>query len=1051
MILKLIRRNISGKPFRFLLTCSAVTLGVMFTVGVFVFTDGLRATFGSIAEDIDGGTEYAVRSEVDFGERELVGAPLGDDIVELLESTDGVVGVRPQIFKFGSVPVDGDGEAQTAGNAPNLGVNWHDQSSASQLFVQQGRPPSGPAEFALDIDAFEAGNFVLGETYKVINPAGPGDFALVGTFSFASPDENALVGAKLVAFDTPTAREVINLGTGYDQITFETQGTANPEAVGAAVAAALPEGIELVTGEQLVEEQTAEFDEFIGFFQTFMLVFAFIILLVSAFVIFNVFTILIGQRIRELGLLRAIGASGTQVTRALLGEALLVGIFATVVGTALGIGFGWSLRWLLGQLDFGPSGNELLLEPSTFLWGIAVGIGVTLASAIAPALRARRISPMAALREDARLSRHVPDAHLAIGGVVTIVSWIVAIVTITIPQTISSWIDMVIDIELSDWELILALGAAAAAGNAFGVRRLVPSVGRYATLGFGLVLMVLALLLNLGTAAVLALVGIAALTIFLGVNSVSPILARPLSQLIGRWPLAILLGITGVATALAGVAATLGALFLVILSVIDLVSDFDGAGIGALLGSLALIPLALLVVVVGVRGVDAAFIMGWKLRWVAAGVVLFFVGASGVVMVLTGLVAILTTDWASVVLIPIGAVVLAVVVWVRRWLPKTLKSNARMARENAGRNPRRSASAAAALMIGLALVSTASVIASSFKATFADVLEESVTSDWFVSPSGGGGPDASFSPKLADDLELLTEVETVVRYRFAFEAYRTVFDGDVRDSSATDMATSIGHVDPDFVALDESLLDRNSIWIHEDMANDNDFTVGSTFDIEFPDLSTETVTVAGIFTDSSIYGNRVISLEMWTDQFPSSQDQFISINISDGVNEERARAALQTFTDDYPTLNVETRDEFQDRQASQIDQALLVINVLLGVAIVIALLGIAITLALSVFERTRELGLVRAVGMTSQQMLRMVLFEGAIIAAFGGILGILLGTAFGSAAVSVMPDDFIRSLDIPVVDLLSYLVVAAIAGIAAAIVPARRAARLNILDAIAQG
>ncbi len=1035
MIFKLIRRNISGKPFRFLLTCSAVTLGVMFTVGVFVFTDGLHATFGNIAEDIDGDTEYAVRSEVDFGERELVGAPLGDDVIDLLNSIDGVVGVQPQIFKFGSVPINGDGEAQTANTAPNLGVNWPDQSSIPQLYIQQGRAPQGPDEFTLDTDAFEAGNFVVGETYTVINPAGPGEFKLVGTFSYASPDENALVGAKLVAYDTATAREVINLGTGYDQITFETHGSADSAAIAHEVTAALPEGIELVTGEQLVDEQTAEFDEFIGNFQTFMLVFAFVILLVSAFVIFNVFTILIGQRIRELGLLRAIGASGTQVTQALLGEALLVGIFATVVGTALGIGFGWGLRWLLALLDFGPSGNELLLEPSTFLWGIAVGIGVTMASAIAPALRARRISPMAALREDARLSRHVPEAHIVIGGSVTIVSWIVAVIGIT----------------TDDWRLILGLGAVAAVGNAFGVRRLVPTLGRYATLGFGVVLMVLALLLDLGTAAVLALVGIAALTIFLGVNSVSPILARPLSQFIGRWPLAILLGIAGVMTALAGAAATLFALFLVILSVIDLVSDFDSAGIVALLGLLALIPLALLVVVVGVRGVDTAFIMGWKLRWVAAGIVLFFVGAIGAVMVLTGLVAILTTDWASVVLIPIGAVVLALVVWVRRWLPKTLKSNARMARENAGRNPRRSASAAAALMIGLALVSTASVIASSFKATFADVLEESVTSDWFISPSSGGGPDASFSPKLADDLELLTEVETVVRYRFAFEAYRTVFDGDVRDSSATDMATSIGHVDPDFVALDESLLDRNSIWIHEDMANDNDFTIGSTFDIEFPDLSTETVTVAGIFTDSSIYGNRVISLEMWTDQFPTSQDQFISINISDGVDEERARAALQTFTDDYPTLNAETRDEFQDRQASQIDQALLVINVLLGVAIVIALLGIAITLALSVFERTRELGLVRAVGMTSQQMLRMVLFEGAIIAAFGGVLGILLGTAFGSAAVSVMPDDFIRALDIPVVDLLSYLVVAAIAGIATAIVPARRAARLNILDAIAQG
>ena len=1034
MIFKLIRRNISGKPFRFLLTCSAVTLGVMFTVGVFVFTDSLRATFGSIAEDIDGDTEYAVRSEVDFGERELVGVPLDDDLVDLLNSIEGVVGVQPQVFKFGSVPIDGDGEAQTPSAAPNLGVNWPDQSSIPQLFIQEGRPPQGPGEFTLDTDSFEAGNFAVGETYTIINPAGPGEFELVGTFFYASPDENALVGAKLVAYETATAREVINLGTGYDQITFETRGS-DSEAVGAAVAAALPAGIELVTGEELVEEQTEEFEEFIGFFQTFMLVFAFIILAVSAFVIFNVFTILIGQRIRELGLLRAIGASGAQVTRALLGEALLVGIFATVVGTALGIGFGWSLRWLLARLDFGPSGNELLLEPSTFIWGVAVGIGVTMASAIAPALRARRISPMAALREDARLSRHVPEAHLVVGGLVTMVSWTIA----------------VIGIASDDWRYILGLGAVAAVGNAFGVRRLFPAVGRYGTLGFGLVLMILALLLDLGIAAVLALVGIAALTIFLGVNSISPMLARPLSNFIGRWPLAILLGITGVATAAAGGLATLGALFLVIVSLIDVISDFDGAGIAALIGSLALIPLALLVVLVGVRGVDAAFIMGWKLRWVAAGIVLFFVGAIGTVMLLLGLAAILTANWGSVVLIPIGAAVLGLVVLARRWLPRTLKSNARMARENAGRNPRRSASAAAALMIGLALVSTSSVVAASFKATFADVLEESVTSDWFVSPSDGGGPDASFSPALADNLEQLAEVETVVRYRFAFEAYRTVFDDDVRDSSATDMLTSIDHLDPDFVALDESLLDRNAIWIHEDMADDNGFGIGSKFDIEFPDLSVETVTVAGIFTDSSIYGNRVISLEMWTDRFPTSQDQFISINISDGVNEEQARAALQTFTDDYPTLNVETPSEFQDRQAGQIDQALIVINVLLAVAIVIALLGIAITLALSIFERTRELGLVRAVGMTTQQMLRMVLFEGAIIAAFGGVLGILLGTAFGTAAVTVMPDDFIRALDIPVTNLLSYLVVAAIAGIAAAIVPARRAARLNVLDAIAQG
>lgn len=762
--------------------------------------------------------------------------------------------------------------------------------------------------------------------------------------------------------------------------------------------------------------------------------FAFVILLVSAFVIFNVFTILIGQRVRELGLLRAIGASGRQVTAALLGEALLVGVFATVVGTGLGVGFGWSIRAVLGTLDFGPSGNELIVEPATLAWGAAVGVGVTIASAVAPSMRARRISPMAALREDSRLSRHVPEASVVVGAIVTVAAWFLVVVGIV----------------SNDWRWIVVCTAAGAVGNAFGVRRLLPTLGRYSTLGLGLVLMVFALVLDLGTAAVLSLVAMAALTIFSGVNGVSPVLARPLSYFIGRWPLAILLGITGAVTAAAGAAATLGALFLVVRSFIGVATGFSGTALLGFVGSLALVPLALLIVIVGARGVDAAFIMGWKLRWVTAGIVLFAFGAVGASMMLTGVVGTITGDVSALRWLPVGLAILAVVVLLRRRLPTTLKSNARMARENAARNPRRSASAAAALMIGLALVSTSSVVAASLTATFADVLRQSVASDWFISTSGVDA-DQSFSTSLADDVQQLAEVESVVRYRSSAEAYRTVFDGLVRDSFATDLAALIDHVDPDFVALDTASLGRNSIWIHEDMASDNGFVLGSSFDIEFPGQRIETVAVAGIFANSSVYGNRVVSLELWTDQYPSSQDQFVSINIVDGIGQEQARAALKTFTDNYPTLNLDTPEEFRDRAAGQINQALTVVSVLLAVAIIIALLGIAITLALSVFERTRELGLVRAVGMTTQQMLRMVLFEGAIIAVFGGVIGILLGTAFGSAAVTVMPDDFIGVLDIPLRNLLLYLVLAAIAGIAAAIVPARRAARLNVLEAIAQG
>ena len=351
-------------------------------------------------------------------------------------------------------------------------------------------------------------------------------------------------------------------------------------------------------------------------------------------------------------------------------------------------------------------------------------------------------------------------------------------------------------------------------------------------------------------------------------------------------------------------------------------------------------------------------------------------------------------------------------------------------------------------MIGLALVSTATVVASSFKATFADVLSDSVTSDWFISGNSQGDPTFNFSTDLAADLERLDEIDSVVRIRFSFEAFRTVADDEIRTASATDLAPSLDHLDPDFVELDESRLGRDAIWIHEDVAADNGYRLGDSFAIEFPDSVVETVTVAGIYADASIYGDRTLSLELWADRYPTGGDQFLSLTVVDGVAEERARAAIQAVTDDYPQLNVDTRAEFQDRQESQIDQALVTINVLLLVAIVIALLGIAITLALSVFERTRELGLVRAVGMTSRQMTRMVLFEGAVIAVFGGVLGLVLGTLFGAAAVQVIPDGFISTLDIPVPELMQYLAIAAIAGIGAAMVPARRAAHLDVLDAI---
>ena len=1036
MIWKLIRRNVTGKPFRFLLTCSAVTAGVMFVVGIFVFTDGLRQTFTELAGDIEGNVDLAIRTEVDFGgdfARPLIEPELADTLRDLPE----VVAVQPRIIDLGNMTVlDADGDPQQGVNGPNIGFNWEAETPNPRLFLQEGEPPDAPFEFAFDVTSFNEGNFTIGDSYTIETPTGVyDDVELVGTYNFASEDGTAAAGAKLMTFDLDWALEIINQGQGYNDITLVLAADADVLETTREIQSTIGPGYEILTGEDLQAEQAEQFDEFIGVFQTILLVFAFIILLVSAFVIFNVFSILIGQRIRELGLLRAIGATGRQVTTALIGEAFLVGVFAMVVGTALGIGFGWTLRYVLDQFDFGPGGNELVLKPATFIWGGVIGILVTLASAIAPALRARHVSPMAALREDARLTRREPAVNLPVGIAITLAGWVL----------------IVLAVRTADWAWIIPLGLIGAFANSFGVRRINPVVGRYATLALGVVLLLIAVVADLAVVALLSLLGVAAITLFLGVNAISPALARPVSNFLGRWPLAVLLGLGGVVTTILGIVATVGSIALIGLSLADLITDFDLTGVLGFVGAFIPLALSVAILIVGLRSVDASFIMGWPWVKVLIGVGIFLVGAVGVVLSLIGLAALLTGDWNQVVSLGIGVAVIAVAWFLRRFVPATMKSNARMARENAGRSPRRTASAAAALMIGLALVSTATVVASSFKATFADVLTNSVTSDWFISPVNQQSPVSGFSSDLATELDGLPETDSVLPFQFSLEAFRTEFDDLVRDSSATDLATSLDHIDPDLTEFDESLLGRNAIWVHEDFAKDNNFSLGSDFTIDFNDGAAEVVTIAGIFSDSTIYGNRVIDLELWNDHFESGIDQFVSVTITDGVSEDEARAAIETVTDKYSQVNVDTRDEFQDRQEGQIDSILIVFNVLLLVAIVIALLGIAITLALSVFERTRELGLVRAVGMTSQQMMRMVLFEGAIIAVFGGALGVALGTVFGSAAVVIIPDSFIRTLDVPVVSLLQYLAIASVAGIAAAIVPARRAARLNVLDAISQG
>jgi putative ABC transport system permease protein len=365
-----------------------------------------------------------------------------------------------------------------------------------------------------------------------------------------------------------------------------------------------------------------------------------------------------------------------------------------------------------------------------------------------------------------------------------------------------------------------------------------------------------------------------------------------------------------------------------------------------------------------------------------------------------------------------------------------------LARENAARSPRRTASTASALMIGVALVSTASVFAASLKKTFSDTLKNAVTADYIVTDQSFQG----LPVQIAQQMEQLPE----------FDAVSPVRGTQAQVNGAT---KAIGAVDANAISklLDLGMLSGrpedmadDGILLHRDPARDLRVKVGDSIDVTFLNGVQRRLRVAGIYKDASVVGNWLMSLDTLqaVTSVPPS-DFFVVARLANGVAPADGRAALNKIAEGYPQMKVQDQAEFRRQQEGQIDQFLAIITGLLVFAIVIAMLGIAITLALSVFERTREIGLMRAIGMNRRQTRRMVRWESVIVTVFGGVVGVVLGCALGVALSSAVPNTVINSIRIPVTLVIGFLVAAALAGVVAAWYPARKAARMNVLDAIA--
>jgi putative ABC transport system permease protein len=843
-VLRLALKSSLARKWRLMSTGLAVTLGIAFLAGTLVFTDTIKRTFDDLFADIYSETDTYVRSStsiaMDFGVDARGRIP--ESVLVTVADVDGVADAQGIVQGFAQI-VDADGHAigNPGQGAPTFAMSYVSGALSPWQLTAGSRAPR-PGELVVDKGTADTGDLAIGDTVTVLTQTGPHEFPLVGTARFGSVDSPG--GASVSIFDLTTAQQVLLGRTGeLDAVMIEAVDGVDEMALTARVAAVLPAGAEALTGSEITEETQDAIQEGLGFFNTFLLVFAAIGLVVACFTIYNTFQIVVTQRRREMALLRAVGASRRQVLFAQLLEASIVGLMASVVGLCAGVGVAGLLKAMMEQFGIDIPAGGTVVELRTVVLAIIVGTLVTVASAVFPALRASRVPPLAALRD------------VAVGGIET-------------PRR------------------RLLAGAGILLGGA-------------SAMGIGL------------AGSGVQWVGLGALAVFIGMFVLGPLIARP------------------------AVRAT-------------------GSALPGITGSLA--------------------------------------------------------------------------------------------RENALRNPKRTARTGAALMVGVALVAAITVMSASLKDWIRDTVDAQFTGDFVVATDtfGFGG----ISPQLADDLNQLPEVATATGIRIGVARIGQTEPTDQQYVSI-DPATAGSLFDIGMVTGSIAGLTVDGVLADDDEAERRGIGVGDTVDFQFLNGTSRTLTVQGIYTEQDLAGPMVVSHALHEQSGIDQFDFSVYVSKSSGVSDDAAEAAIATVSDAYPNAELQSRSEYIDGQADQLDQLVNLMYGLLGLAVVIALFSIANSMSLSIYERTHELGLLRAVGMTRHQTRTTVRWESVLTASLGTGLGLLIGIFFGWSISMTIRDSGPGTITVPWTALLVVAVLAVLGGVVATIRPARRAARLDVLHAIA--
>jgi putative ABC transport system permease protein len=841
---KIAVKNLISHKFRSLALMLTVVLGVSFVSGTYVLTDTITNVFNDLFTDAYSTVDVNVRTASELSTIEVARPPVPADLLASVRVVPGVADAQGDVFGNGVMIVDAEGERVGNKFAPALATSWTADDSMTPLQLRQGKKPSGADEIAIDAQAFDDGGFRLGDQITVVTAAGPRVFRLVGVAGFGSASNMA--GATLSIFDLATAQDVLERVGLFDSINIRAQAGVGEDLLQERIQAVLPPGYEAVTSQQLTSESDDAISDALGFFKTFLLVFAFIALFVGAFIIYNTFGIVVTQRTRELALLRALGASRRQIVASVVGESTVLGVVSSALGLAAGLLIATGLKAVLEGFGFDRPSGGLVLLPRTVIVALVGGTLITTVSAIAPAIRASRVPPIAALH------------------------------------------DVVIS------------------GRSAGIRRNVIGV----VLGVTGVFLVLSGL----SSGALASVGLGALMTFVGVAMLAPMFARPVAGALGQ-------------------------------------------------------PIA-------------------KTR-----------GAPGL-----------------------------------------------LARQNAMRSARRTAATASALMIGTALMGGSLILSSSITESVERSVSGGALADLVVRSDG----QQAFSPALADAVTAVPGVRATERYRIGvFKLGNATKDLSSMNAAAFDISNRDAMIDVDVREGDISQLNGDSMAVRRKVAEDKGWSIGTTVRATFP-AGQRDVRVVALYDENALTGDYIIGLDTYKANFAENEDFLVLLKLESGADLRTVQANVQRIVDtSYPGLKVQDRDQYIGDVKAQVNQLLGLITALLALAVIIALLGVLITMLLAVFERTRELGLLRAVGMGRRQMRAMVRWEAAVVSVYGAILGVILGVFFGVALAGALDDQGVSHQVIPIPVLVVLAVVISLLGVVAAIYPARRAARLNVLDAIA--